>query len=198
MLPDHTDIEEIQECPQLSRLDIALYVDGGLSPEESDAAREHIKQCSDCSAEVDIQLGLLKALKITLNEPSSIEPPKDFTKKVVRAAENHVTGVRSSRELLTAAYICLLFLASAAFAVAISGSSIPVVTAYVRPLRAVISVIFQFVYGFALSMAVIIRSFTPDLPLGFWASLLVIGLIPVSYFAGRRLFRNILTGAFGK
>ncbi|MBX3288597.1 MAG: hypothetical protein KF855_04560 [Acidobacteria bacterium] len=191
-------VDEQEECPQLSRLDIALLVDDGLSEAEAEAARLHIAECRICTDEARLQRMLFQAIGNSLEDGPVIEPPADFTAKVVRAAESQVTGVRSRRELLAASAICLAVLAAAAFAAAASGSAEYGLGSFVRPVIAVSHVVVQFIFGMALSLTVIVRSTTSSIPLsaGVWA--IVIGLAPVIFYLGRRLFRTVQAGEFGK
>ncbi|MBX3244532.1 MAG: hypothetical protein KF685_08775 [Acidobacteria bacterium] len=191
-------IDEQEECPQLSRLDIAMFVDGGLNDDESDAARQHIAECRNCADEVELQRSFFLAIGESLDGNAFIEPPPDFTAKVVKAAESQVTGIRSRSELMTASIICLAVLAAAAFAAAAGGSAEYGLGSFVRPVIAISHVVVQFVYGLALSLIVIARSTTSSIPLsaGLWA--ICIGLVPVLYYLGRRFFRTAQAGEFGK
>jgi anti-sigma factor RsiW len=96
------------ECPRAA---IAEYIDGELTASEELALEMHFVDCSICSAELNQQKHILRALDFALDDENEIELPADFTKTIVANAESRVSGLRRPNERLTALFICVaLFL----------------------------------------------------------------------------------------
>ena len=96
------DISDTEVCP---RDDVAAYVDGELSQQETAAFERHVKGCTGCSSSLRQQRQFLAALSASLESDPAIDLPGDFTRKVVTYAESSVCGVRRPNELFTAACI---------------------------------------------------------------------------------------------
>ena len=92
-----------KECPRRA---IIAYIDGELAAPEELALEMHFVGCSICSAELNQQKQILRALDFALEDENEIELPADFTKIVVANAESRVSGLRRPNERLTALFIC--------------------------------------------------------------------------------------------
>lgn len=93
-----------QTCP---RADIAVYVDGELSPHQELVLEQHLAACETCRAELNEQKKLLCALDFLLEEKASdIEIPANFAKVVATRAESHVSGLRNREERRRAVFLC--------------------------------------------------------------------------------------------
>lgn len=90
-------------CP---RREIAVYLDGELSPREEFELELHFADCPTCSAELNEQKKMLCALDLALEESEDIELPENFTKVVVASAESNVRGLRCPRERNRALFVC--------------------------------------------------------------------------------------------
>src|SRR5436189_3533035 len=94
---------------------IAAYLDGELPDAPQLLFEAHIKECSDCSAELLEQRRLLCALDSALSRGPNLPLPKNFARIVAARAESDMSGVRERREHGRALRLCLM-LASGAFA----------------------------------------------------------------------------------
>ena len=95
-------------CP---RAEIALYIDGELSPNAEMELERHFTVCEPCAAEFNAQKKLLCALDFALEDAPDFELPKDFTKTIIVKAESNVSGLRRREERFRALYLCaILFL----------------------------------------------------------------------------------------
>jgi anti-sigma factor RsiW len=95
-------IEQI--CP---RAEIAVYVDGELTPHQELVLEQHLAVCDVCRAELNEQKKLLCALDFLLEEkPSEIEIPENFARVVATRAESNVSGLRNREERKRAVFLC--------------------------------------------------------------------------------------------
>jgi anti-sigma factor RsiW len=97
------DVSETEMCP---RDEIAAYIDGELSVDESAAFERHVDECAVCSRSLMEQRQFLAALSASLDDGKAIDLPADFTKRIVSNAESSVSGIRRPNELFTAICIC--------------------------------------------------------------------------------------------
>jgi anti-sigma factor RsiW len=95
-------IEQI--CP---RAEIAVYVDGELTPRQELVLEQHLAVCDVCRAELNEQKKLLCALDFLLEEkPSEIRIPENFARVVATRAESNVSGLRNREERKRAVFLC--------------------------------------------------------------------------------------------
>lgn len=93
-----------QTCP---RTEIAVYVDGELSPHQELVLEQHLAACETCRTELNEQKKLLCALDFLLEEkPSEIKIPENFAKVVATRAESNVSGLRNREERKRAVFLC--------------------------------------------------------------------------------------------
>lgn len=85
--------------------DIAAYLDGELSAAEAAAIEDHVRACSACSAVLREQRQFLASISATLSGDPGVGLPANFAAKVIAAAENRVTGLRTPNEQFTAIFI---------------------------------------------------------------------------------------------
>lgn len=91
-------------CP---RADLAVYVDGELTPDQELVLEQHLAACELCRAELNEQKKLLSALDFLLEEkPAEIEIPKNFARVVATRAESSVSGLRNREERRRAVFLC--------------------------------------------------------------------------------------------
>lgn len=124
-------------------------------------------------------------------------PPIDaekLTRTIVVKAESDVSGLRSPKERLTAAFICLGVLALAAVTIAVIGGGITTeVNSPFDRMTGIASAVGHLIYNVALSFSVIVRSATSDVTAGrtLWAGAFVIGLLGLAYRIRRPLMQRI-------
>jgi anti-sigma factor RsiW len=153
------------ECP---RRTIAAYIDGELAASEELALEMHFVGCSICSAELNQQKQILRALDFALDEENEIELPADFTKTIVANAESRVSGLRRPNERLTALFIC-----AALFLLVIVGLGRETETVLVSSGKivdrtfAVGGFFTHLIYDVAIGTTVILRSLCAQLISGF-------------------------------
>jgi hypothetical protein len=144
-------------CP---RGQIAAYIEGDLSPEESSRFEEHRAVCTACVEELNEQKKFLSALDLVLVEnDSEIRLPGNFTEVVVANAESNVTGLRRPQERFNAVFVC-----SALFVLVLLGlreETSGVLTTGERFLDQVFAVggfAFNLVHDFAIGIAIVSKS----------------------------------------
>ncbi len=167
-------------CPD----DFSAYLDGELQPNEEISFEAHLADCAFCRTELNQQKVFLSMLDGALdNEMPQVDAEK-LTRSIIVNAESSVSGLRSPKEQITAAYICLGVLAVAAGSIAIIGGGVS--TEINSPFDRAVGIAAaagHLIYNFSLSLSVIIRSVTSDLTVvrTLWAIALFIGMIGVAY-----------------
>lgn len=147
---------EIELCPQD---DIAAYVDGELSSQQSDDLERHLARCPSCRFSLREQRQFLAALSASLEAENTLDLPDDFTKKIVSNAESSVTGLRRPHERFTAIFISAALFLFAIFA--LGGETFAVASAMGsigEQLWAVGSFLFKFAANIAFGVTVILRA----------------------------------------
>lgn len=143
------------KCP---RAEIAAYVDGELASAEELALEMHFVGCPICTATLNQQKHLLRALDLAFEPEQEIELPANFTKTVVANAESRVSGLRRPNERFTALFIC-----AALFLLVIAGLGRETETALVSSGKifdrsfAVFGFFTHLVYDVSIGAAVILR-----------------------------------------
>jgi predicted anti-sigma-YlaC factor YlaD len=117
----------ISGCPSD---DIAAYLDGELDSDVASRFETHIRECSECSAELLDQRRLLLNIDMAVKNDPSLALPKDFAQVVAVRAQSDMSGVRRPSESKLAFKLTLI-LAALAFAL-LAGA-----TANENPLRPV-------------------------------------------------------------
>jgi len=166
-------LNEIQNQPTCPVADISAYLDGELSPQAEMDLELHFTGCAQCTAELNDQKNLLRALDSTLDEPR-FELPKNFSKAVVANAESRVSGLRRPKERFNALLICGGLLLLSLFAVGgNAGRTFSALSSGLQAVAAVAETCFHFVYDISLGAAVIFRSLFSNFVFGSPVSALI-------------------------
>jgi len=188
----------VLEC---ENFDLAGYVDGELDAHADRAVENHVATCPPCRGELNAQKQFLRMLETGLREPDvELELPHDFTRKIVTTAENHVVGLRPSKERFNAVFIiCSLVL----FSLFILGAEgIELFGAFgvlLQKIAAVGAFATQMAYSFLIGVVVLVRSFVRILtPAGeVMAMVGVLGAAVLLFLAVKIIpFRKILRPLF--
>jgi anti-sigma factor RsiW len=94
---------------------IVAYIDGDLEPTLRTAFETHLKECSDCVAELQTQKLFMCELDSALANPLELNVPANFARVVAARAESDMSGVRDRAEHARALRFCII-LGLAAFA----------------------------------------------------------------------------------
>ncbi|CAN5586249.1 hypothetical protein BH24ACI3_BH24ACI3_08420 [soil metagenome] len=171
---------EMVPCPD----DFGAYLDGDLLPNEESNFEAHLADCAACRTELNQQKVFLSMLDGALdNDLPQVDPVK-LTRSIIVSAESSVSGLRSPKEQITAAFICLAVMAIAAGAIAIIGGGIS--TEVNSPFDRSVGIAAaagHLVYNVSLSLSVIIRSVTSDLTVvrTLWAVVFFVGMLGIAY-----------------
>ncbi len=144
--------------------EISAYIDGELDGERETELEGHLAGCDVCSRELNEQKHFLRHLDASLGDEREIELPANFTKSIVANAESTVSGLRRSRELLNAAFICAGLFLFALFAMgADAGKLFQWLSVIVEQVAAVGSFVGRLVYSVFVGVAIIIRTLSGQL-----------------------------------
>ena len=176
-------------CP---RDDIAAFVDGELSETQRTKLERHVSDCEICSRSLMEQRQFLAALSASLDSRSGLPLPKDFTKKVVAAAESSVRGIRQPGELFTAIFICAALLIFALFALGPASFGLTsAVYSLGEKLFAFGLLVIKLINSLAFAAAVVVRSLASTLDAGsLLAVAAVIFVSAILYFSTRRVLKR--------
>lgn len=145
-----------QVCP---RREIAVYVDGELSPREELELEMHLAICAICKTELNEQKKLLFALDFALENEEQIVLPANFTKVIVTTAESNVNGLRRPQERTKALFVCAsLFLLVILGLGSETGTILNTFRKFADQFLAVAGFVFHLVYDISVGIAVILRS----------------------------------------
>ena len=112
---------------------------------------------------------------------TEIELPKDFTKRVVTAAESRVDGLRRPKERLNALFICSALSLFSLFALgADAGRTFAVVDSTIDIVGAIVGTVGHFVLDIGLAAAIILKTlvfiaFSDSAGPALLAALLIVG-----------------------
>ena len=147
---------------------IAAYLDDELDDRACALFESHLRECSDCGAELREQRSLLCALDSVLSRGSDLPLPANFAQIVAAHAESDMRGVRNRREHGRALRVCLV-LAAASLAlsgVAARGFVSNFARTIARPISAVFDLVWTTLYdavtGLAIISRVLSKGFVPD------------------------------------
>lgn len=173
-------------CP---RTNIAVYLDGDLSPSDEIALEKHFAECKLCLSELNLQKKMLSALDFAFDSKSEIELPPNFAKVVVTTAESNVSGLRSKKERLIAFFLCaVMFLMILIGLGAETEKLFSVFRGFTDQFVTVVGFIFHFVYGITVGISVILKSLSQQLVFSSVTSfLLILGVFFISFAALSRL-----------
>ncbi len=87
---------------------IAAYIDGDLDPALRSALEEHIKRCSRCASELQVQRLFMCELDAALAGPFGLVVPENFAQVVAVHAESDMRGVRDRAEHNRALGFCMI------------------------------------------------------------------------------------------
>ncbi len=145
-------------CP---RAELAVYIDGELSPREELDLETHLAECENCAFELNEQKRLLFALDFALEDEKNFKLPENFTRVVVANAESKVSGLRCPNERFKAGFVIaalvLLFL------LGLDGETKTASFAFLKigeRLLAVGSFALHLIYDVAVGASLILRSFS--------------------------------------
>ncbi len=167
-------------CPE----DFAAYLDGELNPNEELNFEAHLAVCAECRAELNRQKAFMSVLDGALDDELPRIDPEKLTRSIVVKAESSVSGLRSPKERLTAALICLGVLALAAVTIAVIGGGVSTeVNSPIDRAGGIASAVGHLIYNIALSFSVVIRAVTSDVSIvrTLWAGAFVVGLLGLAY-----------------
>ena len=185
MNPQNVKTEEI--CP---RSEIALYLDGELSPAAEIALEKHFAECKSCLAELNLQKEMLSALDFAFDDKyEEIKLPTNFAKVVAMTAESNVSGLRSKKERSLALFLCsAMFLAVIIGLGAETEKVFEVFRTFADQAIVVFGFVFHFIYGITVGLSIILKSLSQQIVFNSVASLLLIlGAFFVSFVALSRI-----------
>lgn len=161
---------------------IAAYIEGDLAPDLSATLEEHLKECSNCAAELQSQRLFMCELESALASPFDLAVPANFAKVVAVQARSDMRGVREGAEHARALRFCII-LGLGAFALLGFASSKAVLLSIRSFAGKVFGVlgffaetIFNAAAGFAVVSRVVSRGLISDSRLGGLAGLLLVVL----------------------
>ena len=94
---------------------IVAYIEGDLDQFEQAKLEDHLRECEQCSSELQTQRLLLAELDTFLASAPPLPVPRNFARVVAANAESDMSGARASTERKRALRFCLV-LVLAAFA----------------------------------------------------------------------------------
>lgn len=174
-------------CPHS---EIALYLDGELSPAAEIILEKHFAECKSCLAELNLQKKLLSALDFAFDDKfEEIELPANFAKVVATTAESNVSGLRSKKERSLALFLCsAMFLAVLIGLGAETEKVFDVFRTFADQAIAVFGFVFHFIYGITIGLSIILKFLSQQLVFSSFASLLMIlGAFFISFAALSRI-----------
>ena len=177
--------EEI--CP---RSEIALYLDGELTPAAEIALEKHFAECKSCLDELNLQKKMLSALDFAFDDKAEeIELPANFAKIVATTAESNVSGLRSKKERSLALFLCsAMFIAVILGLGAETEKVFEVFRTFAEQLIVVLGFVFHFIYGVTIGLSIILKFLSQQIVFNSAASLLIIlGAFFVSFIALSRM-----------
>jgi hypothetical protein len=147
--------DTIIDCPSI---DIAMYIDGELTPNAEIELDRHLGMCAICTDELNIQKQLINALDGSLK--SVPELPKDFARHVITTAESSVGGLRKSSERTSAMYVsaALFFIVLFTLGASAPGAFSAIFDVLVRSL-AVLSFVAHIIYDIGEGITILVRTF---------------------------------------
>jgi anti-sigma factor RsiW len=140
--------------------EIAAYLDGELDSSARSCFEQHVKECSDCTEQLQEQRRLLCALDFALGGERSMLMPDDFARVVAAHAQSDMSGVRAHAEHKRAFYLCALLMALSALLIggaALSESVLARVWAVVKPAATILSFLWHTLYNAGAGVAVVSR-----------------------------------------
>ncbi len=174
--------------------DFSAYLDGELQPDEELNFEAHMADCSACRAELNRQKVFLSLLDGAMETELPMIDAERLTRSIIVNAESSVSGLRSPKEQVTAALICLGVLALAAGTIAVIGGGISTeVNSPFDRVAGIASAAGHLIYNVALSFSVVIRSVTSDVSTGrtLWTGAFVVGLLGLAYRIRRPIMQRI-------
>lgn len=177
--------EEI--CP---RSEIALYLDGELTPAAEIALETHFAECKSCLDELNLQKKMLSALDFAFDDQAEeIELPANFAKVIATTAESNVSGLRSKKERSLALFLCsAMFLAVIIGLGAETEKVFEVFRTFAEQFIVVLGFVFHFIYGVTIGLSIILKFLSQQIVFNSVASLLIIlGAFFVSFVALSRM-----------
>lgn len=142
--------------------DIADYLDGELMPASEAAFERHLRECPLCSAKLNEQKQLLRALDFAFESEKKFELPTNFAKTVAVRAEADISGLQSKDERRKAFLIIVgLFLLGAAVGFISKKSGVlPVIVEKTLTQTWIVGeVLARFCYDIGVGAIVILRAF---------------------------------------
>lgn len=175
-----------ESCPHG---EIAVYLDGELSPSAEITLERHFAECKTCLAELNLQKKMLSALDFAFDNKAEIELPKNFAKVVATTAESNVSGLRSKKERSLALFLCaVMFLMVLVGLGAETEKVFAVFGGFAEQSIVVLGFIFHLIYGFAVGISIILKSLSQQIVFNSVSSfLLIFGLFFLSSVALSRL-----------
>lgn len=149
-----------QQCPLP---EISSYLDGELGYKEEAALDGHFSLCSICSQEMLEQKRFLNSLGASLNDDLSFELPRDFSKRIIKTAENNVSGLSGKRDILISAIICVFLLTLVGISSHVNGIQISGgLLVLIESTSALAKLSLVAAYNISYGLTVILRSFTQN------------------------------------
>jgi hypothetical protein len=139
--------------------DVAAYLDSELGAAAIEEFERHLRECTQCAAELRSQRQLLCTLEAAFNDSRAFKLPQDFTRVVAAHAESDMRGVRGKTERRRAFQLCAA-LAVAAFTLLGAASSALVfqpARGFVQVIARVFDLLWQTVYDAAIGVGIILR-----------------------------------------
>lgn len=174
-------------CP---RSEIALYLDGELTPAAEITLEKHLAECKSCLAELNLQKKMFSALDFAFDDKfEEIELPVNFAKVVATAAESNVSGLRSKKERLLALFLCSAMFLAVIFGLGAETEKVfGVFKTFADQSVAVLGFVFHFVYGVTIGLSIILKFLSQQILFNSAGSLLlVLGAFFVSFIALSRI-----------
>lgn len=161
-----------EDCPHE---EIAVYLDGELTPAAEIALEKHFAECKACLTELNLQKEMLSVFDFAFDEKSEIELPENFAKVVATTAESKVSGLRSKKERSLALFFCsAMFLAVMLGLGAETGKLFAVFKTFAEQVVAVLGFVFHFIYGAAIGFSIILKFLSQQIVFNSAASFLII------------------------
>lgn len=149
-------------------LKVSAYVEGDLSPHDELAFELHLASCTDCTLKLNHHKNFLNLLNSSLLADDGPELPPEFTRKIVAKAESGVSGLRDKNESRTA-FLIIGSLTALAFAILLASGQLGIIAETIglfESLSAIFGAATHFLYSIGLSMSVVVKTLTQDVPLG--------------------------------
>lgn len=138
---------------------IASYIDGDLEPAAQDQVEIHLRECTSCTEELQLQRLFVCELDSAFAQSSELPVPHDFARIIAANAESDMRGARSNQEHRLALRFCLL-LALAAFALLGMASSRAVLASgqlIITKIVGLASLLGRALYDAGVGVAVVLR-----------------------------------------